>query len=572
VLIKKLRQHRDKNASFFFDIDVNEDGVLNRMFLCPVECHQHLSEFGDVIAMDATYKTNKFRLPLVTIVGEDNEGRTKALAYAFVTFEASDDYLWVLECLRTCLCEKEPTLFITDGDLAMINAVSQQFPSSKHFRCLWHLNENITKSMASKLGEKFSSFMIDIRRIQSEGSKEYAEEMKILVQNKYNLLHDRYMLNIFSSMDHWCEAFLPMRFCGRLRTTSPNESHHHRLKKELSATQSLCSCFETLLKMKEEEKNIPRRSRPQRFPFLFSKSMSSLLHELLDKEVMESYSVKRIREYSKEKILVEHEGRSYQVCLSNGACTCLCLHRRGYPCAHVISELLKRDLGHSIELFCSQHWKSHCVGRNVPVSRMEGISSVVRHECRQSKSVALHYDDMVKACKRLLDFTNHPNFRDAIDTAMRGISAAMTMVSAEGHQIEESSCGIRHETAVKSPAIPRRRRGAEMKRLKPGFERRHQKNSKPKTKQRKVIVKQHAHTTPSILISSSEDEDFSRSTPSNSEDDEDFAGDTIDVSHGESKSDKDDIIDESGFDHRESDAARTKRKKIPKHFGDEWLV
>ena len=551
VLVKKLRQKRNEDAAFFFDIDVNDDGVLNRVFFCPAECYQDLHKFGNVIGMDATYKTNKFRLPLVTIVGEDNEGRTKALAYAFVTFEASDDYLWVLECLKSCLRTKEPTLFITDGDMAMINAVAQQFPSSKHFRCLWHLNENLTKSMSSKLGENFSSFMVDIRRIQSEGSKKHAEEMKDVVKKKYNLSCDHYMSKIFSSMDHWCEAFLPMRFCGRLRTTSPNESHHHRLKKELSTTQSLCSCFDKLLTMKQEEKNIPRRSRPQRFPFLLRKSMSSLLHELLDKEVMDSYSVKRIQDpdLSSEMICVDQDGRKYELCLTDGTCTCHCSHRRGHPCAHVISELLKRDLGHSIQSFCSPHWEKQG-GKGALVSQARTTSSCVeRYERRQPQPLDLHYDNLFKACKRLLDFTNHPNFMEAIDTALRGISSTMTMVSTESGEGERVRYTATHETAIKSPALPRRRRGTESKRLKPGFERTHRKKKKT-SKRRKLIEYPAALGSPSILISSSEDEHSSVSLVSDS------SAKGKQVACGEI----DDIC------------GKPKRKKIPKNFGDEWIL
>lgn len=551
VLVKKLRQKRSEDATFYFDVDVNEDGVLNRVFFCPAECYHDLHKFGNVIGMDATYKTNQFRLPLVTIVGEDNEGRTKALAYAFVTFEASDDYLWVLECLKVCLRTLEPTLFITDGDMAMINAVAHQFPSSKHFRCLWHLNENLTKSMSSKLGDSFSSFMVDIRRIQSEGSKKYAEEMKNVVEEKYNLASDHYMSKIFSSMDNWCEAFLPMRFCGRLGTTSPNESHHHRLKKELSTTQSLCSCFDKLLTMKKEEKNIPRRNRPQRYPFLWRKSMSSLLHELLDKEVMDSYSVKRLQDphISSEMISVDHDGRKYELCLSDGTCTCHCSHRRGHPCAHVISELLKRDLGDSIQSFCSPHWEKQG-GRGALISQARTTSSCVeRYERRQPQpldSMDLHYDNLLKACKRLLDFTSHPNFMEAIHTALRGISSAMRMVSTESDDGGRVCHTFTHETAIKSPALPRRRRGTDSKRLKPGFERTRRKPKKA-SKRVKLTEPPAALGSPSILISSSEEEHSSVSSISD-------GGNPV------VREKKDDIHKRIG-----------KRKRIPKHFGDEWI-
>jgi hypothetical protein len=125
----------------------------------------------------------------------------------------------------------------------------------------------------------------------------------------------------------------------------------------------------------------------------------------------------------------------------------------------------------------------------------------------------------------------------------------MTMVSTESGEGERVRYTATHETAIKSPALPRRRRGTESKRLKPGFERTHRKKKKT-SKRRKLIEYPAALGSPSILISSSEDEHSSVSLVSDS------SAKGKQVACGEI----DDIC------------GKPKRKKIPKNFGDEWIL
>jgi len=50
--------------------------------------------------MDSTYKTNRYRLPLLEIVGVTSTGLTIYVAFILVEAERENNYVWALERLE----------------------------------------------------------------------------------------------------------------------------------------------------------------------------------------------------------------------------------------------------------------------------------------------------------------------------------------------------------------------------------------------------------------------------------------------------------------------------------------
>ncbi|XP_038693791.1 uncharacterized protein LOC119991519 [Tripterygium wilfordii] len=58
-----------------------------------------LRAFPHVLLMDATYKTNGFRMPLLKIVGVASTNLTYCMAFVYFSGEKEDNYTWALRCL-----------------------------------------------------------------------------------------------------------------------------------------------------------------------------------------------------------------------------------------------------------------------------------------------------------------------------------------------------------------------------------------------------------------------------------------------------------------------------------------
>ena len=65
----------------------------------------------DVLIVDATYKTNRFSMPLIVICSVDRFGSTYPLAFVLVYSETVDFYSWVMQQLNKALTELTGNLF-----------------------------------------------------------------------------------------------------------------------------------------------------------------------------------------------------------------------------------------------------------------------------------------------------------------------------------------------------------------------------------------------------------------------------------------------------------------------------
>lgn len=111
--------------------------------------------FPHVVIIDATYKTNKYNMPFVEIVGVTSTHKTFCIAFAFISEEKTKNYKWVLECLKLTLNERmHPRVIITDRELALLNACEKVFPNATQLLCRWHISQNILKNCRPSITKK----------------------------------------------------------------------------------------------------------------------------------------------------------------------------------------------------------------------------------------------------------------------------------------------------------------------------------------------------------------------------------------------------------------------------------
>jgi MULE transposase domain len=123
-------------------------GHVTHLFFIHPRSLEMLREYPDLLLLDCTYKTNKFKMPLLNIVGVTSLNTTFHAAFCFIRKEENGDYLWALQQLKDCLQAASitsPALMITDRDLALITAIDKIFPTpqTQSILCIWHVNKNV---------------------------------------------------------------------------------------------------------------------------------------------------------------------------------------------------------------------------------------------------------------------------------------------------------------------------------------------------------------------------------------------------------------------------------------------
>ena len=77
-----------------------------------VWAHPVSLDLSYVLIMDCTYKTNRYHLPLLEIVGVTSTDLTLSTAFTYLQFEQANNYTWPLDILRILMDESALPLVI----------------------------------------------------------------------------------------------------------------------------------------------------------------------------------------------------------------------------------------------------------------------------------------------------------------------------------------------------------------------------------------------------------------------------------------------------------------------------
>lgn len=148
------------DPAFYFAHTINEDNRLGDLFWCDGGCRADYAVFGDVVAFEATYRTNAYRKPFVVLLGINHHRWTIVFGFALLSDETEHTYIWLLETFLKVVDGKQPKTVITDGDKAMRNVISKKFPQSVHRLCCWHLARNAQANINKDFTNGFQRCML----------------------------------------------------------------------------------------------------------------------------------------------------------------------------------------------------------------------------------------------------------------------------------------------------------------------------------------------------------------------------------------------------------------------------
>ena len=169
--IHALAEQLDSEG-FWNHIHLNNENRVTAVLFAHPQSLGYLKLYLEVFIIDCTYKTNKYKMPLLDIVGVDSCQRTFCIAFAFLSGEEEGDFAWVLQRLRHIYEVHEialPSVVLTDRCLASMNALGSPscFPEATPILCIWYINKAIVRNCraafieehdgpdASKIWDKF---------------------------------------------------------------------------------------------------------------------------------------------------------------------------------------------------------------------------------------------------------------------------------------------------------------------------------------------------------------------------------------------------------------------------------
>ena len=89
-----------ENEGFWSRIQFGPNGHVTAVLFAHADSLVYLRAYPEILLLDYTYKTNKYGMPLLDMIGVDATGRSFCIAFAFLSGEAEEDCTWALEQLK----------------------------------------------------------------------------------------------------------------------------------------------------------------------------------------------------------------------------------------------------------------------------------------------------------------------------------------------------------------------------------------------------------------------------------------------------------------------------------------
>jgi hypothetical protein len=231
------------NTNFTTATKVDSEGTLKGLFFCHARSVNLLKAYPHIILLDCTYKTNKYRMPLLHISGITGSNKTFSVAFCFMAEETEPFYDWALQSLLTVFDShhiSHPAVVITDREQALINSLSKSFPQAHRLLCVWHIQKNLVTKAAKLISQDdqrkdMLQYWMNIVKIttQSDFYSSFARW-----SNKYGPEWEKYVTSTWLPVaEHYANAWTCSIPHFNNRTTSRMESAHAFVKSHLLGPQ-----------------------------------------------------------------------------------------------------------------------------------------------------------------------------------------------------------------------------------------------------------------------------------------------------------------------------------------------
>src|ERR1044072_752754 len=137
--------------------------VVRDVFWAHPDSMKLFNTFSYVVIMDCTYKTNRYRIPLLEIVGLTSTHKTFSVDFCYMASESTDHYVWALECMKSLIADNArlPKVIVTDRDLALLSASTECLPDATHLLCLFHINKCVLAKCKKIVGtDEFADWVM----------------------------------------------------------------------------------------------------------------------------------------------------------------------------------------------------------------------------------------------------------------------------------------------------------------------------------------------------------------------------------------------------------------------------
>ncbi|XP_006580758.1 uncharacterized protein LOC114411214 [Glycine soja] len=135
---------------------LKDDNVVRDLFWRHPDAVKLTNSCNLVFLIDSTYKTNRYKLSLVDIVGVTPTGMTFSATFTYLEEEHLNIVVWALQRFWGLFMSVDalPRVIVTDRDLSLMNAVKNVFLDATNLLCRFHIDKNMKAKCKTMVAQK----------------------------------------------------------------------------------------------------------------------------------------------------------------------------------------------------------------------------------------------------------------------------------------------------------------------------------------------------------------------------------------------------------------------------------
>jgi putative transposase len=141
--------------------------------------------FADGTYFTVIYNSEGCKMPILAVVGIATTGEREVLAFGVGDRENEQAWKDLLDDLKA-RGVKEIGLWVSDGNQAMLNAITQQFPASARQRCVVHKMDNVLSYIANKQHDQIKP---ELRALFYQKDRQAADQAIAAFIEKYQQVY-----------------------------------------------------------------------------------------------------------------------------------------------------------------------------------------------------------------------------------------------------------------------------------------------------------------------------------------------------------------------------------------------
>jgi hypothetical protein len=102
-LLEFFQEMRTQNERFYYEVQLDENNVLQNVFWSHASQRVEYVEFGDAVTFDTTYQTNIYRMCLAMFVGSNHQLQNIIFKQPLLNNEQANTFEWLFKAFQNSM-------------------------------------------------------------------------------------------------------------------------------------------------------------------------------------------------------------------------------------------------------------------------------------------------------------------------------------------------------------------------------------------------------------------------------------------------------------------------------------